>query len=63
MQPHKPDPYCLFKTDAARERALRYRERTRAWVFVSAAAIMAVSQEPNQVLRGFRWLITLLGFQ
>ena len=43
MQPHKPDPYCLFKSDAARERALRHMEDRQARAATWIALIRAIA--------------------
>jgi len=42
MEQNTPDPYCHFKSDAARERALRHKEDCQALTTTLIVLIRAV---------------------
>lgn len=52
----KPDPYCGFRDDAERRRALN----TRARCYALAAVAMAVTQAPVNWMEKIQWLTNFL---
>lgn len=43
MQPNQQDPYCQFKSDTYRHRALRFRAATRCLTAIAAVIMVAIA--------------------
>lgn len=62
MKSHKPDPYCAFKDDLQRYRALRSRDLCRlgAHLILGAVAVITVLYgSADQLAPLLRWLRSL----